>query len=161
MPMSSQLLFLLPVTDAVDRRRCSDLRTSPFEFMFPLDTLIACKVGLYRSPWLVFRIRSKKGTDPFFGRPWVAVWKAGWEAFLGIAPAWRFWNSVKEVFFSLGSLISSSDFLFSAFSGLILVLSPTALRSGELPLSELPLEPLCSVIWCMTESNSCVSKLVK
>lgn len=95
-----------------DSLRCKLLRMSPFEFRVVLEFLIAVKLGLYRSPALVLRIRSKKGTEPFLGKPWTWVVKAGCDAFLGMIGL----NSLSDGLSRLSlpsfvSLVSSMPFL--------------------------------------------------
>lgn len=81
-----------------DERKCVDFLTSPFALMFVVTltftfefaagfTLVfvlgreggfaAVMTGRKRSLALVLRIRSKNGTEPFFGRPCTCVVNAG------------------------------------------------------------------------------------
>jgi len=82
---SSKLLFLLPsAKEEVESFRWSDLRRSPLLVTLPReDAWMGCSVGRNLSPCDVFRMRSKNGTDPFFGKPDTCVVNAGCEAFRG------------------------------------------------------------------------------
>lgn len=63
------LLFLEPSMLLVDNLRFKLFLMSPFDVSVVREFLIAVRVGLYLSPVLVLRMRSKKGTEPFFGNP--------------------------------------------------------------------------------------------
>ena len=81
---SSVLLFLLPSMLLAESLKLRLFLMSPLDVRVVREFLIAVKVGLYLSPVLVLRIRSKNGTEPFFGRPCTCVVNAGCEAFRGI-----------------------------------------------------------------------------
>lgn len=100
----SALLFREPITLLVESLKCKLFLISPLEFNVVLEFLMALRLGLYLSPVLVLRILSKKGTEPFLGKPCTWVVKAGCEAFLGIIGL----NSLSD--FSI-SLVSSIFFL--------------------------------------------------
>ena len=100
------------MTLLVESLKCKLFLISPLEFNVVLEFLIALRLGLYLSLVLVLRIRSKKGTEPFLGRPCTWVVKAGCEAFLGIIGLNSF-SDFSDV--SFVSLVSSIFFLLLDF----------------------------------------------
>lgn len=118
------LLLREPSMLLLESLRWRLLRMSPLELRVVREFLMALRLGLYLSPVLVLRMRSKNGTEPFLGRPCTWVVKAGCEALRGMTD------------FGPNSLsgLSRLSLLSSSMAFLLRDLTDELLRCSKLPL---------------------------